>query len=258
MEGISELKDIFRYKYEKKVPYTEKYLRKVSVYLTWVLLHTGLTANQATFIMIFFGILSGIFFCFGTKSMVLGGALLLLIWYFFDLIDGEIAAYRKTCSTTGSFLDSFSHYIVHPYIFFCLGFGLYGKFNVHSALFLGYVASLGYILLEIMSDLKYKYKYLAQDYERASMDKSLSNGIQRRSESVWIKAIKMYCLFPGVMNFIIIAAAMDFVIGDIVIFSTRLTMIGLLLASYGIFYPLSCIATLYKIVKNKEFDNILP
>lgn len=257
MEGISELKGIFREKYEKKVPYTEKYLRKVSVYLTWILLHTDLSANQATFIMIFFGILSGVSFCFGDRLMTLIGAMLLLIWYFFDLIDGEIACYRKTCSTTGSYLDSLSHYIVHPFIFFCLGLGLYRKFDSHIALFLGYTASLSYILLEIMNDLKYKYKYLAKVHEDALVDKSISGVTHNEKQSVWINVIKMYCLYPGVMDLIIIAAIIDYLIGNIAILNTELTMIGLLLASYSVFYPLSCAWTLYKIVKYKEMDKLL-
>ena len=255
MEGISELKEIFREKYEKKVPYTEKCLRKVSVYLTWILLHTDLSANQATLIMILFGILSGIFFCFGTKLLTLCGAFSLLIWYLFDLIDGEIATYRKTYSTTGSFFDSVSHYIVHPLIFFCLGFGLYRKYDSHIALFLGYMVSLGYILLEIMSDLKYKYinTSLAQFHEATLMDKSINDRAQKEGEGRWIKIVKMYCLYPGVMDLILISAIIDYLIGDVFVFNSRLTLISLLLASYAIFYPLSCIGTLYKIVRNKKW-----
>lgn len=259
-EGISELKEIFRGKYEKKVPYTEKYLRKVSVYLTWILLHTDLSANQATVIMIIFGILSGIFFCLGTKLMTLSGALVLLIWYFFDLIDGEIAEYRKTCSTTGSYFDGISHYIVHPYVLFCLGIGLYRRFDYGCAFFLGYVSSLSYILLEIAGDLRYKYIFTsrAQSHIPTLVNKSLSGNVQEKEESMLIKLIKMYCLFPGVMDLIIISSIIDFLIGDIVIFNIRLTVLGLLLISYGIFYPLSFARGLYRVVKNKELDKLLP
>ncbi len=57
--------------------YTEKVTRKISIYITWILLHTAISANQISGIMVLVGGAAAIFFWLGTPWFVFVGALFL-------------------------------------------------------------------------------------------------------------------------------------------------------------------------------------
>ncbi|HEY9276332.1 MAG TPA: CDP-alcohol phosphatidyltransferase family protein, partial [Candidatus Nanopelagicaceae bacterium] len=87
------------------------YLRKLSPYLTRLLLKTPITANGVTYLMIITGIsisaalqipgLFGLFLAFLLSQLQ-------MLW---DCCDGEIARWRDTQSPKGVFLDRVGHYL---------------------------------------------------------------------------------------------------------------------------------------------------
>ena len=92
------------------------YLRKISPYLTFLLLKTPLTANGVTILMVVTGISSGLVLLMpGALGLIL--ALLLsqlqMLW---DCCDGEIARWRQTQSPKGVFLDRLGHYLTEALI----------------------------------------------------------------------------------------------------------------------------------------------
>ena len=92
------------------------YLRKLSPYLTRLLLKTPITANVVTYLMIITGIsisaalqipgLLGIFLAFFLSQLQ-------MLW---DCCDGEIARWRETQSPKGVFLDRVGHYLTESLI----------------------------------------------------------------------------------------------------------------------------------------------
>ena len=92
------------------------YLRKLSPYLTRLLLKTPITANGVTYLMIITGIsisaalqipgLLGIFLAFFLSQLQ-------MLW---DCCDGEIARWRETQSPKGVFLDRVGHYLTESLI----------------------------------------------------------------------------------------------------------------------------------------------
>ena len=92
------------------------YLRKISPYLTRLLLKTPITANGVTYLMILTGVsISGALLIPGAVG--LGLALFLsqlqMLW---DCCDGEIARWRNTQSPKGIFLDRVGHYLTETLI----------------------------------------------------------------------------------------------------------------------------------------------
>ena len=88
--------------------------RRLSIYVTKVLLYTPITANQVSFLMILFSFAAGILFTFNNYwySLIV---ILLMQWALnFDANDGEIARYRKTGSLNGQFVDIVAHSIAMP------------------------------------------------------------------------------------------------------------------------------------------------
>jgi phosphatidylglycerophosphate synthase len=97
------------------------YLRRLSPYLTRVLLRTPISANGVTWVMIATGASAGLALLVpglpgGALALVLGQ--LQMLW---DCCDGEVARWRQTFSPAGTFLDKVGHYAAESLIPLCLG-----------------------------------------------------------------------------------------------------------------------------------------
>ena len=102
------------------------YLRKISPYLTRLLLKTPITANGVTYLMILTGIsISGALLIPGMTGLVLALFLsqLQMLW---DCCDGEIARWRNTQSPKGVFLDRIGHYLTESLIPLALSMRIIG------------------------------------------------------------------------------------------------------------------------------------
>jgi len=120
------------------------YLRRVSPYLTRLLLKTPITANGVTYLMIITGIsISLALQVSGVTGLVLAFLLsqLQMLW---DCCDGEIARWRETQSPKGVFLDRVGHYLTESFIPIALAYRI-GKEN-YELLFLAALVSV-FILL---------------------------------------------------------------------------------------------------------------
>ena len=87
-------------------------MRRLSPYLTRILLGTAITANGVTVLMIVTGAAAGAALLIpGLVGAVLA-ALLAQLQMLWDCCDGEVARWRQTFSPTGFFLDKLGHYTV--------------------------------------------------------------------------------------------------------------------------------------------------
>jgi phosphatidylglycerophosphate synthase len=97
------------------------YMRRVSPYLTRLLIRAGLTANAVTALMIVTGAASG----FALLVPGLWGAVLAVLLtqlqMLWDASDGEVARWRGTSSPLGVFLDKVGHYLTESLIPLALG-----------------------------------------------------------------------------------------------------------------------------------------
>lgn len=97
------------------------YLRRLSPYLTWILLKTPIRANGVTVLMILAG------WCTAGALLIpgVGGPILAVILgqlqMLFDCCDGEVARWRGTSSPAGVFLDKVGHYTTEALIPIALG-----------------------------------------------------------------------------------------------------------------------------------------
>lgn len=176
VESIKELKNICQNtKTEKEDLYSTLFCRKVSIYLTKLLLSTSITANQVTLLSIIVGLVAGVLFCFGNYLYTLVGALLLQLWLIVDCVDGEIARYRKTANISGKYLESMDHYIVHPVIFWCISLGLYNIFQSFFILILGFLVVLFMCWSSIASNLVYAVLVMgSSDQQKKIVEEQIS------------------------------------------------------------------------------------
>jgi phosphatidylglycerophosphate synthase len=97
------------------------YMRRISPYVTRLLLASGITPNGATALMIVSGAAAGV----GLLVAGLPGALLAVFFVqlqmLLDCSDGELARWRGHCSAAGVFLDKLGHYTAEALIPVALG-----------------------------------------------------------------------------------------------------------------------------------------
>lgn len=90
---------------------TYRVFRFVSIYLTWALLHTRVTANQVTVASIVIAGAGLVMVASRPPGMAMAGCLLLLGYHLLDRVDGEVARYREQHSLHGIYLDNAGHYL---------------------------------------------------------------------------------------------------------------------------------------------------
>jgi hypothetical protein len=86
------------------------YMRRLSPYLTRLVLPTPLSANAVTALMIPAGLLGALCFTFAGVWPAVLGVLLIQLQLLLDCSDGEVARWRKQFSPTGVYLDQLAHY----------------------------------------------------------------------------------------------------------------------------------------------------
>ncbi len=101
--------------------------RRVSIRITWLLLHTGVTANQVTLLSLLLTLAGAVLLAMPSPAVALCGAAALVVHYFLDKVDGEIARYRGVYSLDGVFMDELSHTFAYAGIFAGLGLHLAGR-----------------------------------------------------------------------------------------------------------------------------------
>jgi len=170
-EPIDKLRDICQKKdYKKTGNVMARFVtRDMALYITRLLIPTGITANQVVFITIMLGVISAVCFAFGSVFMTLAGAFFFQLWYLSDHVDGQIARYRKVSSLTGAFYDFYAHYIVHFLVLGGLALGLYIRHADLRFLILGLTACFSTNMVSVINDCIYKAFYNGLSNERTDI-----------------------------------------------------------------------------------------
>jgi phosphatidylglycerophosphate synthase len=97
------------------------YLRRISPYLTRVLIRTPITANGVTWLMIATGMSAAVALLIPGLPGAFLAALLGQLQMLWDCCDGEVARWRGTSSPKGVYLDRVGHYAAEGLIPIALG-----------------------------------------------------------------------------------------------------------------------------------------
>jgi phosphatidylglycerophosphate synthase len=107
-------------------------VRRISIRLTWLLLHTRLSANQVTVIAVLIGIGGGLMLAWNDFWPLVIALVLLQLSFVLDYSDGEIARYRalqeeRPTDAGGAYLDWLGHYYVPAAAIGGLAYGVYSS-----------------------------------------------------------------------------------------------------------------------------------
>ncbi|MBP2706068.1 CDP-alcohol phosphatidyltransferase family protein [Microbispora sp. RL4-1S] len=128
------------------------YMRRLSIYGTWLLAKTPISPNQVTGLMIVCGVGAGAVLALPGIWAALGAALLIQIYLLLDCSDGELARWTGRTSITGVYLDRVGHYFAEAALLIGLGFRASETLPDWYTV-LGFAAALGAILIKSETDL---------------------------------------------------------------------------------------------------------
>ena len=89
--------------------YNRLVTRHFSIYLTWLFIKMGVSANTVTFLMIPLGLVGAALCIIHVLWINILGLFLLMLVEVFDCVDGEVARWNKKSSIKGVYLDLLSH-----------------------------------------------------------------------------------------------------------------------------------------------------
>ena len=230
-------------------------LRDAALPMTWLLLHTPVTANQVTLFSIFIGIFSAIFFALPGPGFFLAAGLFLQFWYYLDHVDGQIARYRGTACLTGRFFDFVTHHLIHALILFPLGLYCYHKTGNFIFVIWGFIGTLGTVMFNLIYDVQYK-----TFFEKIELQKNLqirkSNAATSSTQKDSASAIKkIYAAFHKaheihvMMNILTLAAILQ-----LTPLFKGIDFRVLLFLFYGLLAPFLAVTKTAHFIKTRKID----
>ncbi len=122
--------------------YSKYFARRVSIYITAVLIHTSLSANAVTVLFAIVGMIGAFLFSFGEPYLAIIAVLLLHLSAILDHVDGELARYRKTFSPYGIYIDYMAHIVVYASLYMFFAFGIFAHYSSNLV-----IAATGFVVL---------------------------------------------------------------------------------------------------------------
>jgi hypothetical protein len=215
-------------------------VRRISIRLTWVLLHTRMSANQVTVLAILVGLVGAALLAWSDFWPLVVGMVLLQLSFVLDFSDGEVARYRalergSEPNAGGAFLDWIGHYYVPATMTAALAYGA-ASVSGHDwllvpALVVGFnLVRIGYsardhVLLGLFRDrpeLRDSPEFLRAVLARQGGDPELidleADWDRRREGSggrgvLWRRytSLGQALVFPGFVNLVSLAVVVDLI-----------------------------------------------
>lgn len=153
MESIKELRAICQTTRESEIYqmnwFDKNVSRRISIYLTRLCLKLGISANQVTLIDFLMVVAAGVFFTFVNPLFWLIGIFFFFLYLVIDCADGEVARYNlakgkksKAPFGVGAILGGIVDWVVWPYLFASMAFGIYNSVGGIIVFAFGFLAAI--------------------------------------------------------------------------------------------------------------------
>lgn len=130
--------------------------RPSAVYGTWVAVRLGVSANQVTLAALLANVAAAVSIGTGSRSGFVVGVLLAHLAFWLDHVDGQVARWNGTSSLDGVYFDYQMHHVASLCLGFALGYGLVAHTGDPSWAVPGFAIALGWTLLSLHNDCRYK------------------------------------------------------------------------------------------------------
>lgn len=182
--------------------------RIFSIYLTWIFIHLPFTPNQITIAGTTIYLMGASLFLKNNFWWHLGGVGLIILSFWLDAVDGELARYRKMTAgggVGGAYVEPVSHDIQYAFVFLPIGLGASLALGAFWPLVASFIATSSKLLFRL---LEFRYNNLVRFWaEREGKTYGVVSGKQETPATV---AYFIYRnLFTGTgMIFPLLAAVM--------------------------------------------------
>ncbi|MDD3887346.1 MAG: CDP-alcohol phosphatidyltransferase family protein [Patescibacteria group bacterium] len=232
MLQISELKKICRKSKEKYHNWwAYSFSRHFSIYFTWFFCHTPITPNQLTFVQIIFAWLGALSLIIWSWHGIIAWIILMQLSFIFDLVDGEVARYKKMSSLFGVVLDSFGHVLINPAVYWSLSLFVYFQTYDIWIIYLTIALSVflispskhalmrGILFLTTKKDNPiYNYENLSKQFPQEYQPPKQRNSLKNRLE----RFLKVISEFPNDMNIFCILLILTLIFSETFFITTGL------------------------------------
>ena len=161
--------------------------RPSAIYGTWVVSRTKLPAHAVTLAALIANTLGAVGIGSGTRLGFVGGVFGLMVGYWLDHVDGQVARWRGTSSLTGVYFDYLLHHATALMLGFALGFGLTARGESVLWSLLGFAIAVGWTGLNLHNDCMYKAMFTQLKRERRVLRVNLGDQERWSSPSSWPK-----------------------------------------------------------------------
>jgi phosphatidylglycerophosphate synthase len=220
-----------------------KIARPISIYITIFFLKFNMSANIATAIFLVCGVISSLLLISTCRIIFFLGVFLFQLWYILDHVDGEIARYKRQTSVTGIYFDHMAHYIVHPLLFICLGFGMFLTNSDVLYIILGIIAGLSTELLFAVGNLYEFYLYKIKNVSNKTHTQVIEPSSFLKSSFSFLHTL---CTFPIVIDIFLVCAVLDALLDA--------PFINLFLIFYAVLLTFVWLSKFVYIIKSKKLD----
>ncbi len=189
---LAEVKRLARRANYQENQRTMFFSARVSIYVTYLLSRTRATANGVTYVFAFVGLAAAALVYLPAAWAPLAGFALYRFHVVLDVVDGELARYRKTCSPLGAYLDYLTHYFVYTTTAFGFGVHHYLVDGDTRSIFLGFAVAAGLMMNLASKDCWYRANYGAKAEVEGKQalwkGRSLTLAAVRRASinSIWV------------------------------------------------------------------------
>ncbi len=132
---------------EAEEPLDLFFYRIISFFFVKIILPFPITPNQISIAALFMGVISAVFYAFGTQEAFIIAAIFYAIYYLFDLSDGQVARLKKNGTRIGRIVDGIADYVTHLSIYIGLGIGLGNELNTWILVFVTLLCLMGHVIL---------------------------------------------------------------------------------------------------------------
>ena len=172
-----------------------RFTRRLSVYLTWIILRTPLSANFVTLAFGIVGMLSVILFANGERHTNIIGSILLILHVLLDYVDGDVARVRDTQSVFGAVFESILHDLTYPGLFLAIGWGFYHQNDGNEyILIISMIAAIFWIIsnnISVYYQLQIIKNEISNPHETLGISKDIDLSLDPRWGELqqWIKRV---------------------------------------------------------------------
>jgi hypothetical protein len=253
---------------EKDDWYERLIVRKVSIYISRVLVMIGVSANMVTALSFVLGVIGIVLIGFRPAWLVLAGCVIMQGWYLFDKCDGEVARYwRYTINNkvadsklesglSGVFLDNVLHHIIHSCVFISVSFGLFLQLKQIYILGLGLSAAMSMIFISLI--IQCKDSIIFNKLRILKLNMIFDNGDKAEARQMSFVSrvfsfVHYLCTFPFVINVMLVCGVIN--LFTLESESMYLKPFLWFLIFYGIISPIVWIPKFLFYVLNKKIDS---